>query len=209
VQPTPVRVAIVVFDGFSELDTFVTFGLLNRLNACGLKAELVAPSARVTSMNGVTVDTPQPLEFANEAEAVVFTGGLYTRAIAENSAVIDRLALDPLRQLIGGQCSGTLLLARLGLLADLPASTDVASKPWMIQAGVRVADDTPFHARGPVASAGGPLAAHYLATWLMWRATSLDLAAQALNQVAPVGERHDWTERLLAVVRPFMPRDAA
>ena len=208
-QPTPVRVAIVVFDGFSELDTFVTFGLLNRLNASGLKAELAAPAARVTSMNGITVDTPQPLEFANEAEAVVFTGGLYTRAIAENSAVIDRLALDPLRQLIGGQCSGTLLLARLGLLADLPASTDTASKPWMIQAGVRVADDIPFHARGPVASAGGPLAAHYLATWLMWRATGLDRTTQALNQAAPVGERHEWTERLLSVVRPFVPQDAA
>ena len=207
--PTPVRVAIVVFDGFSELDTFITFGLLNRLNASGLKAELVAPSGRITSMNGVTVDAPQPLEFANEAEAVVFSGGLYSRAIAENSAVIDRLALDPLRQLIGGQCSGTLLLARLGLLADLPASTDAASKPWMIQAGVRVADDTPFHARGPVASAGGPLAAHYLATWLMWRAAGLDLAVQALHQVAPVGERQEWMERLLAVVRPFMPRETA
>lgn len=206
-QPSPLRVAIVVFDGFSELDTFVTFGLLNRLSAFGLKAELVAPSARITSMNGVTIDTPQPLEFANEAEAVVFAGGLYIRAIAENSAVIDRLALDPLRQLIGGQCSGTLLLARLGLLADVPASTDVASKPWMIQAGVRVADDTPFHARGPVATAGGPLAAHYLATWLMWRSAGLDLATQTLNQVAPVGQRQDWTERLLSVVRPFMPRE--
>ncbi|WP_235582129.1 DJ-1/PfpI family protein [Rhizobacter sp. Root1221] len=203
--PTPLRVAIVVFDGFSELDTFVTFGLLNRLSAAGWKAELVAPTARVTSMNGVTVDTPQPLEFANEAAAVVFAGGLYTRAIAENSAVIDRLALDPLRQLIGGQCSGTLLLARLGLLADVPAATDTASKPWMIQAGVRVADDTPFHARGPVATAGGPLAAHYLATWLMWRAAGLDQATQALNQAAPVGLRQDWTDRLLSVVRPFVP----
>jgi transcriptional regulator GlxA family with amidase domain len=205
VPPTPQRVAIVVFDGFSELDTFVTFGLLNRLSAAGWKAELVAPSARVTSMNGVTVDTPQPLEFANEADAVVFAGGLYARAIAENSAVIDRLALDPLRQLIGGQCSGTLLLARLGLLADVPASTDVTSKPWMVQAGVRVADDTPFHARGPVATAGGPLAAHYLATWLMWRAAGIDLATQALHQAAPVGQRQDWTDRLLATVRPFMP----
>jgi len=205
VPPTPLRVAIVVFDGFSELDTFVTFGLLNRLSAAGWKAELVAPSARVTSMNGVTVDTPQPLEFANEAAAVVFSGGLYNRAIAENSAVIDRLSLDPLRQMIGGQCSGTLLLARLGLLADVPASTDVASKPWMVQAGVRVADDTPFHARGPVATAGGPLAAHYLATWLMWRAAGLEQATHALNQAAPVGQRDDWTERLLSVVRPFVP----
>lgn len=202
--PTPMRVAIVVFDGFSELDTFITFGLLNRLGTSGWKAELAAPSARVTSMGGVTVDTPQPLEFANEAGAVVFPGGLYSRAIAENSAVIDRLQLDPVRQLIGGQCSGTLLLARLGLLADLPAATDVASKPWMVQAGVRVADDTPFHARGPVATAGGAFAAHYLATWLMWKGAGLEAATSALNQSAPVGEQGGWTERLLGVVRPYV-----
>lgn len=197
------RVALVVFDGFSELDTFITFGLLNRLNASGWKAELAAPTARVSSMSGVTVDVAQPLEFANEADAVVFPGGLYARAIAENSAVIDRLALDPVRQLIGGQCSGTLMLARLGLLADMPASTDATSKPWMVQAGVRVIDDLPFQARGPVATAGGALAAHYLATWLMWRAVGVDLTTQALQHAAPVGEEKAWTERLLAVVRPF------
>ena len=146
--PTPTRVAIVVFDGFSELDTFITFGLLNRLGAAGWKAELAAPATHITSMGGVNVEVAQPLEFANEADAVVFPGGLYTRAIAENSAVVDRLQLDPLRQLVGGQCSGTLLVARLGLLGDMPAATDPANKPWLVQAGVRAVDDAPFIGRG-------------------------------------------------------------
>lgn len=202
--PTPVRVALVVFDGFSELDTFVTFGLVNRLSTLGFKAELAAPTARITSMNGVTVDATQPLEFANQAEAVVFPGGLYNRAIAENSAVVDRLALDPLRQFIGGQCSGVLLLARLGLLADAPASTDTVTRPWLVQAGVRVAD-APFHAHGPVATAGGALAAHYLATWLMLRMAGADAARQALLQVTPTGDQDDWADRLLAAVQPFVP----
>ena len=34
-------------------------------------------------MNGVTVQAQQPLEFANEADAVLFGSGIYTRAIAE------------------------------------------------------------------------------------------------------------------------------
>ena len=200
--PTPVRVAIVVFDGFSELDTFITFGLLNRLGVVGWKAELAAPASHITSMGGVNVAAAQPLEFANEADAVVFPGGLYTRAIAENSAVVDRLQLDPLRQLVGGQCSGTLLVARLGLLGDMPAATDPANKPWLVQAGVRAVDDAPFIGRGPVATAGGALAAHYLATWLVWKRAGLDVAMQALNQTAPAGERDDWVERLVNVVRP-------
>ncbi|HEY9237770.1 MAG TPA: AraC family transcriptional regulator, partial [Burkholderiaceae bacterium] len=132
------RVAIVTFDGFNELDSFIALGLLNRLAADGWKAEITSPTAHVTSMNGVTVQAQQPLEFANDADAVVFGSGIYTRAIAANSALLDRLQLDPIRQLIGAQCSGALLLARLGLLADMPACTDLTTKPWLIEAGVRV-----------------------------------------------------------------------
>jgi len=197
------RVAILTFDGFTELDSFIALGLLNRLKADGWKAEITSPSAQVTSMNGVTVTAQQPLEFANEADAVIFGSGVYTRAIAENSALLDRLQLDPLRQLIGAQCSGALLLARLGLLADMPACTDLTTKPWLIAAGVRV-EDASFHARGPIATAGGSLASQYLATWLMLRGAGEAAAAQALHYAAPVGEKDAYVERLLAVVRPFV-----
>lgn len=201
------RVAILTFDGFNELDSFIVFGLLNRLAPLGWKAEIASPSAHVTSMNGVTVQAQQPLEFANEADAVIFGSGIYTRAIAEDmgkhGALLDRLQLDPLRQLIGAQCSGALLLARLGLLADMPACTDLTTKPWLIEAGVRV-EDAAFHARGPIATAGGCLAAQYLATWMMARGAGFEAAAQALHYAAPVGEKDAYVERLLAVVRPFI-----
>lgn len=198
------RIAIVTFDGFNELDSFIALGLLNLLAVDGWKAEVASPSAHVTSMNGVTVQAQRPLEFANEADAVIFGSGIYTRAIAENSAVLDRLQLDPLRQLIGAQCSGSLLLARLGLLADMPACTDPTTRPWLLEAGVRV-EDAPFHARGPIATAGGCLASQYLAAWLMVRVAGFDAAARALHQVAPVGEKAAYVARLLDVVRPFVP----
>ena len=198
------RVAILTFDGYNELDSFIALGLLNRLGPSGWKAELACPSAQVTSMNGVTVQAQRPLEFANEADAVVFGSGIYTRAIAANSALLDRLQLDPLRQLIAGQCSGTLLMARLGLLADMPACTDTITKPWVVEAGVRVVD-APFHARGPIATAGGCLASQYLAAWLMASRAGFDAAAKALHYAAPVGEKDAYVERLLAVVRPFVP----
>jgi len=199
-----VRIAILTFDGFNELDSFIAFGLLNRLSAEGWRAEIACPSARVTSMNGLVVEAQQPLEFANEADGVIFGSGIYTRAIAENSALLDRLQLDPLRQLIAGQCSGTLLMARLGLLADMPACTDPTTKPWVVQAGVRVVD-APFHAKGPIATAGGCLASQYVAAWMMASRAGIDAATQALHYVAPVGEKEEYVERLLKVVRPFLP----
>ena len=198
------RIAIVTFDGFNELDSFVVLGLLNRLSTIGWKAEIASPSTHVTSMNGVTVQAQQPLEFANDADAVVFGSGLYTRAIAANSAIIDRLQLDPLRQTIASQCSGALLLARLGLLADMPACTDLTTKPWLLEAGVRV-EESAFHARGPIATAGGCLASQYLAAWMMVRGAGVDAAAQALANAAPVGEKQTYVARLFAVVKPFLP----
>jgi transcriptional regulator GlxA family with amidase domain len=198
-----VRVAILAFDGFDELDAFVAFGLLNRLAALGWKAEIASPAAQLTSVNGLALQAQQPLEFANQADAVLFAGGIYTRAVAENSALLDRLQLDPLRQLIGAQCSGALLLARLGLLADMPACADVATKPWLLESGVRVVDE-PFHARGPIATAGGCLAAQYLAAWLMLRGAGVEATTDVLRHAAPVGEKDAYVERLLKVVTPFV-----
>ena len=197
------RIAILTFDGFNELDSFIALGLLNRLSAQGWKAEIACPSAHVTSMGGVTVQAQRPLEFANEADAVIFGSGIYTRAIAENSALLDRLRLDPVRQLIGAQCSGTLLLARLGLLADMPACTDLTTRPWVVEAGVRVVDAA-FHARGPIATAGGCLASQYMAAWMMAKRAGFDAAAQALHYAAPVGEKDSYVKKLLDEVRPFI-----
>jgi transcriptional regulator GlxA family with amidase domain len=198
-----VRVAIVAFDGFNEVDAFVPLMLLNRLGAEGWRAELACPTSHVTSMSGVVVAGQQPLEYANEADAVIFGSGLYTRAIAEHSAVLDRLQLDPLRQLVAGQCSGTLLMARLGLLADMPACTDASTKPWVVEAGVRVID-APFHAKGPVATAGGCLASPYLAAWMMASRAGLDAATQVLHFAAPVGEKDAYVRHVLKVIEPFV-----
>jgi len=197
------RVAILSFDGFNELDSFIALGLLNRLRPLGFSAELCGPGHAVTSMNGVTVQLQRPLEWANEAEVVLFGSGLYTRAIATNSALLDRLQLDPLRQLFGSQCSGALLLARLGLLGDMPACTDLTTKPWLVETGAVVLDE-PFHARGPVATAGGCLASQYLATWVMLKKVGEAQAREALAYVAPVGEKQAYVDRLIARVKPFV-----
>src|SRR3546814_16848121 len=85
--------------------------------------------------------------------------------------MLGRIRLDPARQLVGAQCSGTLLLAKLGLIGDLPACADLTTKPWVIEAGVDVLD-APFVAHGNVATAGGCLASQYLATWLIARLRS-------------------------------------
>jgi transcriptional regulator GlxA family with amidase domain len=122
--------------------------------------------------------------------------------------MLDQIRLDPARQLIGAQCSGTLLLAKLGLIGALPACTDLKTKPWVIEAGINVID-APFIAHGNVATAGGCLAAQYLATWIIARGATLADAEAAMHYVAPVGEKSLYVERALATVSPFLDDRAA
>ncbi|WP_330115595.1 DJ-1/PfpI family protein [Pseudomonas sp. JS3066] len=197
------RIAVLTFEGFNELDSFVAAGLLNRMRGEGWKAEITSPSEWVTSMNGVRVQAQQPLEFANSADVVLFGSGILTRDIAKDRSILDRLQLDPQRQLIGSQCSGALLMARLGLLGGLPACTDLTAKPWVIDAGVQVLDQ-PFFASGNLATAGGCLSAPYLAAWVIAKLAGEDACATALHYVAPVGEKEAYMERALGVIRPYL-----
>ena len=202
------QVAVLTFDGFNELDSFVAAAILNRVKAKGWKAHITAPSAEVTSMNGVTVQRQKPLAFAQEADAVIIGSGVKTREIVADAALLSQLKLDPSRQLIGAQCSGTLLLAKLGLIGDLPACTDLTTKPWVIEAGVRVLD-APFVAHGNVATAGGCLASQYLAGWMIARGGSLEDMQAAIHYVAPVGEKSAYVERVTDVVAPFIAPGAS
>jgi len=197
------QVAVLTFEGFNELDSFIAAALLNRLRNKGWAAHITAPADRVTSMNGVTVERQRPLEFLAEADAVVIGSGIATREIAADADMLAGLRIDPQRQLVAAQCSGTLIAAKLGLVAGVPACTDLTTRPWVVEAGVDVVD-APFFAAGNVATAGGCLASIYLATWLMLRGAGQADAEAALHYVAPVAEKQAWIDRAFGIVMPFL-----
>lgn len=198
------HIAILTFQGFNELDSFVALGLLNRIRKPGWRVSLCCPEPEVTSMNGVTVRAQTQLEDANEADAVLVGSGMHTREIVHTPELMRRLRLDASRQLIGAQCSGTLILAKLGLLGAVPACTDLSTKPWVQEAGIEVLNQ-PFHAQGNVATAGGCLAAPYLAAWVIARTEGLDAAASALHYVAPVGEKETFVANALRNITAHLP----
>ncbi len=198
------NISILTFEGFNELDSFIALGILNRMKSSGYNVQITCPTDEVISMNGVTVKAQQPLEFANTADVVVFGSGLLTRDIAKDSSILNRLKLDSTKQIICAQCSGTYLLAKLGLLGNVPACTDLTSKPWVIEAGVEVLNQ-PFTAHGNVATAGGCLSSQYLATWIIAKLSGGKSAASAIHYVAPVGEKKTTVEHNLSVVMPFIP----
>lgn len=197
------HIAILTFDDFNELDSLIALGILNRVKKSDWRVSIASPTPRVTSMNGVVLESHISLGEANDADAIIIGSGMKTREVVADPSLLDQLQFDPSRQLLGAQCSGTLILAKLGLLKDGAACTDLITKPWVQEAGVSVLNQA-FYANGNVATAGGCLASQYLAFWMICRLDGLDAAKSALHYVAPVGEKESYVSRAIQHVEPFL-----
>ena len=205
-ERTPgMHIAILTFEGYNELDSLIALGLLNRIADDDWRVTIATPTPTVRSMNGVVIEQMSSLHEAVGADAVIVGSGIATREVVEDPAIMGVLKeLDPQRQLIAAQCSGALVLAKLGLLSDVPACTDLTTKPWVVAAGVDVLNQ-PFFASGNIATAGGCLASQYLAAWVIARMRGKDAAAAALHYVAPVGEKEEYVERAWRNISAYLP----
>jgi putative intracellular protease/amidase len=184
------HIAILTFEGYNELDSLIALGVLNRVTNPDWRVSIASPTPRVRSMNGVVIESHISLDEASDADAVIVGSGRQTREVVADRELMAQLRLDPSRQLLAAQCSGTLVLAKLGLLDGVPACTDSISKPWVQAAGVEVLDQ--------------PLA--YLAGWMIARLEGVDATKAALNYVAPVGEKEEYIERALGNITPYLDR---
>jgi hypothetical protein len=86
------------------------------------------------------------------------------------------------------------MLAKLGLLNDVPACTNLTTKPRVIAAGVDVLNH-PIFAQDNIATAGGCLTSHCIAAWIVTRLEGKGSVLRAPHYVAPVGEKEDYIER--------------
>lgn len=202
------HIAILTFQGFNELDSLIALGVLNRIKKDDWRVTICCPEPEVTSMNGVAVRAQSMLEDAAAADAVIVGSGIRTREIVRSPELMARVSLDPSRQLVAAQCSGTLILAKLGLVGNIPACTDLTTKPWVQEAGVQVLNQ-PFFASGNVATAGGCLASSYLAAWIIARTEGVAAAASALHYVAPVGEKDAFVANALERIEPYLVLEPA
>lgn len=197
------HIAILTFDGFNELDSLLALGVLNRVKKTDWRVSIASPEPRVESMNGVVLERHVSLEQACAADAVLVGSGLKTREFVADDSLMAQLKLDPRRQLIGAQCSGALMLERLGLLEGMPVCTDLTTRPWIEERGVKVLEQ-PLFARGNLATAGGCLASSYLAAWVIARSEGIEAAKNAIHYVAPVGEKEMYVDQAMGNILPYL-----
>ena len=172
------NVEIVVYDGFDELDAIAPYELLSNVRrvAAGFTVGLVALEAptRVTAAHGLVVDVPGAL--SARPDLLIVPGGGWAdraptgaRAEAERgalpAAIADRHAAGTV---IASVCTGAMLLAAGGLLAERPATTHHVALDDLRAAGARVIDARVVD-DGDLITAGGVTSGLDLALWVVER----------------------------------------
>jgi putative intracellular protease/amidase len=181
------KVGIVVFDNFTDLDLWLMWDLLNRVRIENWEVKILGENDVHLSATNIEVKTHGRIEEANEADAVLFVSGQGTRDRMSDENWLAKFSLDTEKQLIGSICSGSLILAKLGLLEGKTATTYPTSKEVLESLGVEVIEK-PFVNHGNIATAGGCLAQQYLIHWVIESLADKDWADLVVKAIQPVGE---------------------
>jgi transcriptional regulator GlxA family with amidase domain len=184
------KAVIVAFDRFTDVDVFLPWDLLNRVRFRDkeFRVTLIGPSSSHRSVCGLELPMHGPLEDANDADFVYFSSGPGTRDFIRNEPVLQRLRLDPSKQLIGSMCSGALILATLGLLRGISATTYPTAIEELRSFGVEVETTKHLVTHGNIGTAAGCLAAVDLMGWAIEKLYNAEVRQDVIASVLPVGQ---------------------
>jgi putative intracellular protease/amidase len=201
------KIGIVIFDQFTDIDLFLMWDLLNRVRVEGWEVKILGENAVHTSATGIEIKTHGRIEEANDADAVLFVSGYGTRDRIVDENWLLKFKLDPQKQFIGSICSGSLIMAKLGLLDGKTATTYPTTKAALEGLGVEVVEK-PFIAHGKIATAGGCLAQQYLVGWVIENLADKDWREVVLRSIQPVGEGLFFND-IEKLQKLYVPRTAS
>ena len=188
------RIEIVVFDGFDELDAIGPYEVLTNAAALGghdLSVRLVTrePQATVRASHGLEI-LPQGVLGEGYWDLVLVPGGGYndraphgTWAEIQHGALPSELGrLHAGGATVAAVCTGGMLLSAAGLTRGRPATTHHAALAALAEQGAevverRVVDD------GDLVTAGGVTSGLDLALWLVEREFGRELAERIAREM--------------------------
>jgi transcriptional regulator GlxA family with amidase domain len=202
------RVAVVVYPGFEELDAVGPYDVLRTAAVAGGDVETLLVTrdhaGRVTGSNGLTVEPQGTLDDGPFDVVIVPGGGWNARAVAGAYAEAQRGELPAaLRRLhetgatLASVCTGGMLFSAAGLSRGRPSTTHYLALDELRDAGAevieaRVVDD------GDLLSCGGVTAGIDLALWLVERSCGKELADAVARTIEHERRGHVWSRRRAA-----------
>ncbi len=188
------RIDIILFDGFDELDALGPFEVFQNaaLNGADFIVRLVAPAgaSEVVGAHGLRVKAEAALRSKPSPELILVPGGGWNdrraqgaRAETERGDIPAYLAeLHQSGVTIAAVCTGAMIVAATGLLRGRPAITHRGAIEDLRAAGAeivqeRVVDD------GQLITAGGVTSGLDLALWLVERYASKEIAGRVAGEM--------------------------
>lgn len=182
------RIEILVFDGFDEMDAIGPFEVLRQAAALDVAMVSAAGAAAVTGAHGLAIHATDRL--GRPDGLVVPGGGWNNRAAAGTYAEVARGELPALIadrattcSWVASVCSGAMLLAAAGLTAGRPvtahhdAHDDLEATGALVDRAARVVDD------GNLITAAGVTSGLDLALRLLEREAGLEIARAAAAEI--------------------------
>jgi transcriptional regulator GlxA family with amidase domain len=173
-----VRIQILVFDGFDELDVIGPLEVFRRAEAAGAEVEVelatIARSDEIVSQHGLRIHPDSIL--SQDADLVIVPGGGWIArspkgawAEANKGDIPNAIAkLHSNGKTIASVCTGAMLLAKAGLLRGRRAVTHHRAIAELKREGANIA-----HARvvdgGDLVTSGGVTSGLDLSLWLVKR----------------------------------------
>ncbi|MBL7711114.1 MAG: DJ-1/PfpI family protein [Chitinophagaceae bacterium] len=181
---------LVAFDQFTDIDIFLAWDLLNRvrLRDKTFDVKIVGTAASHRSVCGIELPMQGSIEECNTADLVFFGSGPGTRSLIKDDAYLNRYHLDPERQIICSMCSGALIIAALGHLEGLSATTYPTAAEQLKSYGVTVHEDKHLVCHGNIGTAAGCLAAVDLVGWAVEKLYDRKVREDVITSVLPVGQ---------------------
>jgi transcriptional regulator GlxA family with amidase domain len=197
------RVAVLVYPGFDELDAVGPYEVLRTAQAAGADVEVTLVSrdqtARVTGAHGLTVEPQGTLEGAPLDVVIVPGGGWNDRAPAGAYAEAQRGELPAaLRRMheagatLASVCTGGMLVSAAGLSRGRPATTHHLAHSELRDAGAELIDARVVD-HGDLLSSGGVTAGIDLALWLVERSWGKELADDVARTIEHERRGPVWT----------------
>ena len=188
-RTTMKKAVIVAFDQFTDIDVFLAWDLLNRIKMydSGFEVKIAGTKSSHRSVSGVELATHCRIEEANNADLVYFASGPGTRQLIKNEFYLGRFRLHPQTQVICSICSGSLLLAALGLLDGLTATTYPTSFEVLESYGITLVENAHLVTHDRIATAAGCLAAVDLIGWAIEKLYDEEVKSNVIGSILPVG----------------------
>ena len=186
------RIAIVCFEGVTDIDVFLHWDILNRprtmfpIDSEEWNVSLLGTKSEHTTQAGLVVPMHGDVSKCRDFDVVLHASGQATRTLMNDLDYLESLSLSLDHQIVASQCSGALILAASGCLDGLTATTYPTARKDLESFGVEFLD-SPFIEHERVATAAGCLAGVFLDAWVLSKFIEPDRVTACTSSAQPWG----------------------